>query len=793
MYQSDLSISDFIESMSSVLDVIWEIDVDGCQIFVWQDKMIEESNHQIYDFKKLTSQFCSQYIYKPDRKIWSHYFSMDVLKGNGVSRESKEQFEIRIVDDANGFIWYEAILLRIPGKDGSSGKVLFYLRNINKYKQANFVETAVQSEYDYVVYLEAELNSYVMYSSNSNTGTPVPPVYCHDYDGEVVRYNKEFCEDSEWERISQLMQRNYVLQQMETMGEHIIYCKAKDNGEIRDKKLRFSYYDKDRKILLLTRTDITEIRQEKRQKELLQDALHAANVANKAKSEFLSRMSHDIRTPMNAIIGLTAIAGAYVDDRERVLDCLQKMTGASRMLLGLINEVLDMSKIESGRITLSEEEFELSSLFEGLITVIQPDISKKGHTLDIHIKDIKNEIIIGDAQRLQQVFINILSNAIKYTPAKGRILIEIKQKASNLKGYGSFEFIFQDTGIGMKQEFLNRIFDPFERADEESIRTIQGTGLGMAISKNIVHMMEGDILVESKIGEGSRFTVIVQLKLQQTPEQDVHALIDLPVLIVDDDPVVCENTCICLDDLGMKCQWVLSGKEALCRIEEAHEEGSDFFAAIIDLQMPGIDGIETTRQIRRRVGPHVPVIIISAYDCAEYEIEAQQAGADGFISKPLFKSKLIYLLKKFVLKEKQEFLPFISKLEKADFHQKRILLVEDNELNMEIATEIIGNTGVEIETAENGKEAVEKVAASSNGYYDLIFMDIQMPFMNGYDATKAIRRMKRQDTSTVPIIAMTANAFVEDIQFAKQAGMNQHMAKPIDVSRLLTIMERWLG
>lgn len=550
-------------------------------------------------------------------------------------------------------------------------------------------------------------------------------------------------------------------------------------------------------VIYIDITDITEQRELQRQLEersrLLHEALEAARKANRAKSEFLSRMSHDIRTPMNAVMGMSAIAASHIDDRERVLDCLAKIDVSAKLLLSLINEVLDMSKIESGRITMAKEEFALGDVIQNIVTIIQPSILEKGHSFDIHDYGIRHERVVGDPSRLEQVFLNVLSNSIKYTPDHGSIVLEMRETPCEREGYGRYEFIFRDNGYGMTPQFLEKLFTPFERADDETVHTIQGTGLGMAISQNIVRMMGGEIEVESTYGKGSAFTVSVCLQLQ---EEGGAANLELPdsrsVLVVDDDRIACETTCARLAEMGLAGQWVLSGGEAVKRVGEAHRAGEDFFAILIDMKMPGMDGIETARRIRAEVGDKVPIILLSAYDWTDFESEARAAGINGFVGKPMLKSSLVYAFKRYVLGEAAPAAgapaePALS------YAGKRLLLVEDNDLNREIATEILSRTGAAVDTAANGLEAVERFCASSEGYYDLVFMDLQMPVMGGLEASVRIRGLQRGDAKTVPIVAMTANVFAEDVEQSKAAGMNDHLPKPLDLGQIARVLEQYIG
>ena len=548
-------------------------------------------------------------------------------------------------------------------------------------------------------------------------------------------------------------------------------------------------------IVYINITDITEQRElqkklEKQSKQL-KEALKSAEQANQAKSDFLARMSHDIRTPMNAIMGMATIAKAHVDEHERILDCMEKINGASKLLLSLINEVLDMSKIESGRLILSEDEFNVGELLQDLVDMMQPEIKNKQQTLNIHVKNLRHENVKGDTQRIKQVLMNILSNAIKYTPENGRITIEIYEKDPH-NGIGNYQFVFEDNGRGMKPEFLDKIFEPFERASDDEIKRIQGTGLGMSISHKIIQMMGGDIKVESEYGKGSRFTIDMPLVCRDQKPDDKIEVEGLEVLVVDDDKIACLNTSSCLQEIGINSECVYSGSEAIEKVRQHHLAEKEYFAVIIDLKMPQMNGIETTRQIRRFVGADVPIIILSAYDLEEYEAEAKEVKANGFITKPLYKSKLLQVLRSFLDEgdQPEPIRPF--KLSNVDYSGKRILLVEDNELNREIAVEIIGSTGITIDTAINGLDAVHKVSQSEEGFYQIILMDIQMPIMDGYEATRQIRSLQRRDIAHMPIIAMTANAFSEDVTNAIKAGMNYHLAKPIDIGALMGILSKYL-
>ena len=541
--------------------------------------------------------------------------------------------------------------------------------------------------------------------------------------------------------------------------------------------------------------DITPMVEEQvRVQKALREAYDAADAASHAKSDFLQTMSHDIRTPMNGIIGMTAIAAAHIDDKERVKDSLQKITAASKHLLSLINEVLDMSKIESGKVILTEEDFNLSDLIDNMVTMIQPQVRAHGHDLIINIQDVKHERVIGDSLRVQQVFMNMMGNAIKYTPDGGKLRLSIREIPCRQFKTGCYEFTFADNGIGMSEDYIAHIFEPFTRAEDGRVSKIQGTGLGMPIAKNIVNMMGGDIKVQSKLGEGSTFIVTIYLKLQDQTETDYEKFIDLSVLVADDDELCMESAVEMLEELGMKADGVLSGQEAVDRVTGHHAENKDYHAVILDWKMPGMDGVETARAIRREVGGDIPIIVLSSYDWTEIEAEARNAGVNFFVSKPLFKSRLVRLFNEVLGagQEKADSYNPLQPLEEMNLEGYRCLLVEDNDLNAEIAAEILEETGIQVDRASDGAEAVDIMLQAADGAYDLILMDIQMPKMNGNDATRAIRAMNRDYCKKVPIIAMTANAFAEDVQAAKTAGMNEHIAKPIDLNALARIISKYV-
>ncbi|POP32787.1 hybrid sensor histidine kinase/response regulator, partial [Lactonifactor longoviformis] len=550
-------------------------------------------------------------------------------------------------------------------------------------------------------------------------------------------------------------------------------------------------YSGDELAILISRRSDEQRYEEEQRRQALQSALDNANAANRGKSQFLSNMSHDIRTPINAIAGMTSIAAAHLDDTRRVEECLKKIALSSRHLLGLINDVLDMSKIESGKLTLREESFNFAELVTETAELIRPQAYGKQLQTDVCLTALKNENVTGDPLRLQQVCLNILSNAVKYTPSGGRISIEVSQEDSAGFGYQCYVFRCADTGIGMEEEFLKVIFQPFERAKDSTSSKIAGTGLGMAITKNLVDLMNGEIQVESRPGIGSVFTVRIPLKVQDAPEEKVPAhWMGIRTLIVDGDICSRESTARLLADMGLPAEAVGEGEEAVSFIMEARDSGNPCGLVFINCSSGDGQGAEAVRLIRKKCGPKGPALVLAAGEWAEIQYEGKETDAAAFLSLPFYRSKVYHLLKEL---DSGKRLPEQQEERVPDYSGKRLLLAEDNELNREIAVELIGSTGVQIEEACDGEEAVKKVEASEEGYYDMIIMDIKMPNMDGYEATRVIRNMNRRDVRTIPIVAMTANAFEEDVRMALHMGMNAHVSKPIDTEVLNQLLDQYLS
>lgn len=622
-----------------------------------------------------------------------------------------------------------------------------------------------------------------------------------DYEQACKRAVLNHIEEKEQQKILRKIQYDKIMEILSYKPEYSFTYEALVAGKKHICQMKYIRMDDDKHVLMGLRLvdDIVASEREHRKSlakavAVAEQAYAAAENANRAKTTFLSNMSHDIRTPMNGIIGMTTIAEAHMDDPQRVRECLEKILGASNHLLSLINDVLDVSRIESGRIVLAEEPFSLPEIFDNMFNMISPQITTKNQELFIDIQNVIHEDVVGDSLRLQQVFMNVVGNAIKYTPDGGKISVGLKEIPSDSALYSQYVFTCEDNGYGMSPEFVDRLFMPFERAEDERLKGIQGTGLGMVITQNILRMMDGDIEVKSEYGKGSSFYCHFRIKNQAKLISNDKLPEDMYVLIADDDEATCESTALTLDNLGIPNESVTTGKETIERVRRAKEQGRPFTVCMIDWKMPDMDCLEIVRQVRRYGSEEMSIVIISAYDWSEIEMNARAAGADSFMTKPLFRSKLVEKLKAVT----DEIPPeqknnILEKFTQKNYADKRILLVDDNDLNREIASEILGMTSVQVEEAQNGKQAADMFAASGENYYDMIIMDIQMPVMDGHEATRVIRKMNRPDAVTIPIIAMSANAFVEDIESSREAGMNAHISKPVNIAKLLGIMEDYLG
>lgn len=715
--------------------------------------------------------------------------------------------------------WEHVNIICLERKNGQVSKILFIRQNITEVKEKELRIQAEKSladrkerQYRIAITTNAfstfEFNLSKDLIENDVTGTTGGSRFsllekaglkapCRA--SECFEKWKAFILEESLEEYETKVNTEYLKQCFENGDSEVVADYWGSGSEGRQMCIRQSFimtrdYDTGDIMVMVVSKDITEqVSRQREQTQALQDALMQAQHANRAKTTFLSNMSHDIRTPMNAIIGFTTIAVSHIDNKNQVHDCLQKVLSSSNHLLSLINDILDMSRIESGKVQIKEQECNISELMHNLVNIIQPQVKAKQLEMFIDTFEVANEDVIADSLKLNQVFINLLSNAVKYTPAGGTITFRIMQKTTFRHGYGDYVFIIKDNGMGMSEDFVGHIFEPFEREVTTTQSGIQGTGLGMAITKNIIEMMNGNIIVESEPGKGSTFTVELSLKLQDIEKnaEQIKELEGLRALVVDDDFNTCESVSKMLKKIGLRSEWTTSGREAAYRAKIAHEEGDAYHTYIVDWQMPETSGVETARRIRSAVGNDAPIIILTAYEWTDIEEEARAAGVTAFCAKPLFMSDLkSVLLAANNLNDKVE---QAAAWTLADFTGKRVLVVEDIELNREIAEVILTEAGFSVESAPDGTDAVAMVEQSEEYYYDAILMDVQMPIMNGYEATRTIRNMKRKDVAEMPIIAMTANALEEDKEAAIKHGMNAHIAKPLDIEVFISVLKKFLG
>lgn len=769
-------------------------------------------------YKNLVKYLCSYFKEEEDRQKFSELLNRKSLIKEFGTDNPDVRFECHVQKNGKNE-WEHMNIICLERKDGQASKVLLIRQNITEVKERELriqaeISLANRKERQYRIAITS--NAICTFDFNL-TRDLIDQDIIRIIDDKLISLLDYVglqapCRASEWFEC----QKQLVAE--ESMKE---YCDVvnlqylKDSFAQGDAEVDVEYWTDDstgrkicvRQSYIMTWDDATgdimvmvvtkeitgQVKKQKEQTQALQDALMQAQHANNAKTTFLSNMSHDIRTPMNAIIGFSTIAASHIDNKNQVKECLQKVLSSSNHLLSLINDILDMSRIESGKVQINEQECNISELMHNLVNIIQPQIKAKQLELFIDTFNIANEDVIADSLKLNQIFINLLSNAVKYTPAGGIVSFRIMQESTFRHGYGDYTFIVKDNGIGMSPDFVEHIFEPFEREASTTKTGIQGTGLGMAITKNIVEMMQGTITVQSEAGKGSEFVVKLTLKLQDIKKNtaQIKELAGLRSLVVDDDFHTCDSVSKMLKQLGMRADWTTSGRDAAFRAESAHDEGDPYHTYIIDWQMPETSGVETARKIRSVIGGDVPIIILTAYDWTDIEEEAIAAGITAFCAKPLFMSDLksALLVANHLVETDDKQAAWTS----ADFNGKRILLVEDNELNREIAEEILEETGFVVESVPDGTDAVSKMKEVAENYYDAILMDVQMPIMDGYEATRTIRSLPRSDVRELPIIAMTANAMDEDKEAALKNGMNAHIAKPVDVDQFIEILGQYLG
>ncbi|NBH71905.1 response regulator [Clostridiaceae bacterium] len=689
----------------------------------------------------------------------------------------------------NGQMFYQRFLL-----DCTAQKLQ---EKENERRQKELIQ-ALSIDYNVVCFFDLETGAGKALRIAEDSGSQFGSVFNKGLSLEesMNLYIENFVYEEDKEMLLEASSRERLKKELAEDKQYYVNHRTNKDGRMeyyQMKVVRAGVWSQTHGIVLGFRNVDEEIRHEMEQKSLLEDALLQANRASKAKSVFLSNMSHDIRTPMNAIVGFTALAITHIEHKEQVEEYLQKIMTSGNHLLSLINDVLDMSRIESGKMHLEEKPCRLPDILHGLRNILQADVRAKQLELYMDAVDVFDEDIYCDKLRLNQVLLNLLSNAVKYTAAGGIVSVRVTEKPGAPEGMANYEFCIKDTGIGMSKEFVDHIFEPFEREHTSTISGIQGTGLGMAITKNIVDMMNGSIEVKSEHGSGTEVFVSFTFRLNAEAKepQTIPELKNCRALVVDDDFNTCDSVSYMLSQIGMRAEWTLSGKEAVLRTRQAVMRKDNYCVYIIDWLMPDMNGIEVVRRIRKEVGEDVPVIVLTAYDWADIEEEAKEAGVTAFCSKPLFLSELRSCLNSIVNGEDEKEEGAAKELK--GIHTGHILLAEDNELNQEIAMALLGDAGFTMDIAENGQIAVDMLKRSKPGDYQLVLMDVQMPVMNGYEATKQIRGMEDRRLAGIPILAMTANAFEEDKQEAIRCGMNGHIAKPIDIKVLFDTLAKILN
>ncbi|SDY03264.1 response regulator [Eubacterium barkeri] len=684
-------------------------------------------------------------------------------------------------------IWVNTTVKTYQNPETGDVMSFMYTYDINEDKiKAGIINSVTALEYDYIAYIDLNRNQLRLYLGNDDI-VLMPNQNSDNYIETMKRINGEAIVPEEVEGAISDMMPETMKEKLKTQRSvTAVYNVYDNNKNIRQKRIQYAYLDEMNEQVVMTRTDVTDLlAYQKQQQMTVEAALLAAEQANRAKSDFLSRMSHEIRTPMNAIIGMATIAEQSMGDDAQVADCIGKIGISSHFLLSLINDILDMSRIESGKMLLKNEKIPFEEFLKGINSICYTQAKAKNIDYENITDPNLEDYYIGDAMKLQQIVINILSNAIKFTPSGGRVTLNVRQTQKD-KRHATLRFIINDTGCGISEDFIPKLFDPFAQADSGTTTMYGGTGLGLAICKNLVDMMDGHIDVRSIVGVGTEFTVDVRLEM--TAESKIRYLskphynfTQLKTLVVDDDVTVCEHAMITLKEIGVTAEWVDSGRKAIDKVQEKWKKKKYYDLILLDWKMPEMDGIETARHIRKIVGSEVTIIIMTSYDWANIEHEAKSSGVNLLMSKPMFKSTLISAFEKALGHEEEE---VIGRHDDFEFNGKRILLAEDHPMNVEVAKRLLERKGFIIEHAENGLRALEMFTTSSPDYYDAILMDIRMPDMDGLQATYSIRHWRRTDAKTIPIIAMTANAFEDDVKKSKAAGMNAHLAKPIEPKQL---------
>lgn len=754
-------------------------------------RLIADNREAMRQYSDVFSLIVGQMLDQTAVQHFTDFFTAEKLMDQYQKGITEQSYEYRRMTPEAAYSWVSTKMILAQRPSDRHIVAFLYTTDIQEKKLAEAVLRVVtEDNFEDIKLIETESRHYRSYEKN------LDPVFTVPFEGDDFWTDLDtlvqgLSSESDYTEYRENHNYEKILKSLEEKRKHTFTINSRPELGSRIFKIQFAYLDERRQYIIGTNVDITEaVNNEKLQKEMLESALLAARQASMAKSDFLSRMSHEIRTPMNAILGMVALAAQADGNPEEMMDCVSKIGISGHYLLSLINDILDMSRIESGKMLLHNSAFNFSEFVEGINTIVYGQAVAKGIDYEVVVSHGLEDGYIGDAMKLQQVLINILGNAVKFTPNGGKITFSIHLLTREEKK-ARIRFTINDTGCGIPEEAQERIFDPFEQQNSTISGTYGGTGLGLAIAKNLVELMGGQIKVRSIVDVGSEFTIEVPLNIDPSlaltrPAQ--YTFQNLRTLIVDDDLIICEQTSKTLEEIGMIPEWVTSGREAVARVDELFNKGQNYDFILVDWKMPEMDGIETSRQIRRIVGPDVTIIVMTAYDWASIENEARAAGVNMCISKPMFKSTLVSAFTKATTQTERE--KILTEGIDIDFEGKRVLLVEDHQMNIEIAKRLLENRHCSVDVAENGLKALEAFTGTEPGYYDAILMDIRMPVMDGLQAARNIRGWNKKDAKTVPIIAMTANAFDEDVDRSHQAGMDAHLAKPIDPELLYRVLYR---
>ena len=726
-----------------------------------------------------TQEKLSQQYHEDDRTRFLQDLSLEMLrleKARG-THSHRGEYRRRV---AGEYRWVSVSVYFALGAAGTDSALIVLEDIAERRRQQNIIET-LSREYFGVYYVNLRSATYEVLRFDNQVYEALDVPRCRSFRDLAAGYVEKFVHPEDAGSVAAFFDLDNVAKaRAEGRTETAVLFRKRVPGGLAWTQARFLFSRESIHATLGVRDVDESTRKELQARQLLQDALARAEGANAAKSDFLSQMSHDIRTPMNAIVGMTSLAQTYLEDRERVADCLAKIAVSSRHLLDLINDVLDMSKIESGKLRLEQRELSLAQLLEDTLTVLRPMAVEKGQTLTVETAGVCHDAVVGDALRMQQMLTNLLSNAVKYTPEGGAVRLTVDEEVSPDAHVGQYRFVVEDNGVGMTPEFLQHVFEPFTRAGDPRVSRQRGTGLGMAITHNIVRMMGGEITAESQPDKGSRFTVRLGLRLQEAGSRAKELLRGKAVLIADDDAKAGRAAVAMLRQAGLQARWVPGGAQA---VEAARSE--EWFAVLLDWKMPAVDGVDAARAIRAQQEAPQPRLVLCARSWSGIAPWAREAGIDAFVQKPLQEAAVLATLAGLVKVEQEKESSVLP-----DLSGRRVLLAEDNELNVEVAREFLKLGGVTADVAEDGERAVELFVLHEPGTYDAILMDIQMPRMNGYEATQAIRGMRRPDAAAIPIIALTADAFAEDVRRAREAGMNAHLAKPLEAEKLLRLLQK---